>query len=734
MEGLSTGRIRTIARAPVLGVLVDFDGTLIPLASTPEQAHGNQEALDALIELANAPSTRVVVISGRPREALESRLDSFPNVWLVAEHGAWQRDDQGWHLLPIEGTPPHRIARTLESLAARYPGALVERKTWSACLHFRRVSPSLRDALLSRAHKAMTAWIRKHAEYELLVANEALEVRHRSAHKGRAVPWLRAHLGRESRFIALGDDTTDEDMFAAMEPEDLSIRVGLSERPTQAEARLSSPSEVLALLRWLARVRVLEAEAPPSIALCPRISESTENLASLLVISNRLPVADTSFSNERARNVGGLVAALEPALAARDGLWLGWSGQACGERGALAIDRRERPARACFDFEPRWRELYYNGFSNRSLWPLFHGMPGQARYLDEEWDAYVEVNDVFADAAAKVAARDATIWVHDYHLLLVGMALRRRKVGKKLGFFLHIPFPPLDLFETIPWAPELLDGLLAFDLLGFHTRRYAANFIACACAMGGAIPMTGGVRIGHRIIRAAHFPLGIDPGPFEDSGIPEHHAEITELEAALHGRKLVLGVDRLDYTKGIPERLEAFARMLDMFPSWRTRVSMVQVAVPSRADVPEYAEQRRAIETLVGRIHGEYGETDWVPVHYLYRSYERGHLARLYRAAHVGFVSPLRDGMNLVAKEYVAAQDAEDPGVLLLSKFAGAAEGMPDALLTNPYHIDGMARDLSRALSMPYDERMRRHTNLLEGVHATMSMDWAESFLSALEA
>lgn len=733
MEGSSTDRIRTIARAPALGVLVDFDGTLIPIAATPEQAHGNEEALTVLLELARAPSTRVVVISGRPRDALEARLDSFPNLWLVAEHGAWRRDDQGWHPLSIEGTPPHRIARILEAIAIRYPGALVERKTWSVCLHFRRVPHPRRDALLARAHKAMAAWIRTHAEYELLVANEALEVRHRSAHKGRAVPWLRAHLGPGARLIAFGDDTTDEDTFAAMGPTDLSIRVGLSERPTQAEARLSSPSEVLALLRWLARVRVLEAEAPPSIVLCPPVSKGAENPASLLVISNRLPITDAPFVNERARNVGGLVAALESALAARDGLWLGWSGQACGG-GALAIDRSERPARACFDFEPRWRDLFYNGFSNRSLWPLFHGMPGQARYLDEEWDAYVEVNDAFADAAARVAAKDATIWVHDYHLLLVGIALRRREIGRKLGFFLHIPFPPLDLFETIPWAPELLDGLLAFDLLGFHTRRYASNFIACACAMGGAIPMTGGVRIGHRIVRAAHFPLGIDPRPFEEPGAPEHHAEISELEAALHGRKLVLGVDRLDYTKGIPERLKAFARMLEMFPSLRTRVSMVQVAVPSRADVPEYAEQRRAIETLVGHIHGEYGETDWVPVHYLYRSYERGHLARLYRAAHVGFVTPLRDGMNLVAKEYVAAQEPDDPGVLLLSRFAGAAEGMPDALLTNPYHIDGMARDLARALSMPHEERVRRHTNLLEGVHATMSVDWAESFLSALEA
>lgn len=717
----------------MLGVLVDFDGTLIPIASTPEQARGNDEALAVLLDLARSPSTRVVVISGRPREALEARLDSFPNVWLVAEHGAWRRHDVGWHALAVEGVPPLRIARILERLATRYAGALVERKTWSVCLHFRRVPLALRGALLSRARRAIHAWARKHPEYELLVAREALEVRHRSVHKGRAVPWLRTHLGVDAPIVALGDDTTDEDMFRTMGPHDLSIRVGPKEDSTRANARVASPSEVLELLRWIARVRAIEAEDPPAIVWDPRVSAGATSLASLLVISNRLPITDAPVVSERARNVGGLVAALEPALAARDGLWLGWSGRACGSQGRLAIDRTEHPARACFDFEPRWRDLYYNGFSNRSLWPLFHGMPGRARYLDEEWDAYVEVNDAFAEAAAEIAAQDATIWVHDYHLMLVGIALRRRRMGRRLGFFLHIPFPPLDLFETIPWAPELLDGLLAFDLLGFHTRRYAANFIACACAMGGAIPMTGGVRVGHRVVRAGHFPLGIDPAPFEDSGADEHHQEITELEASLRGRKLVLGIDRLDYTKGIPERLQAFARMLEMFPAWRSRVSMVQVAVPSRADVPEYAEQRRAIEALVGHIHGEHGETDWVPVQYLYRSYERGHLARLYRAADVGFVTPLRDGMNLVAKEYVAAQDPQDPGVLVLSRFAGAAEGMPDALLTNPYHVSGMARDLVRALSMPRDERLLRHASLLEGVHATMSVHWAEDFLSTLE-
>jgi alpha,alpha-trehalose-phosphate synthase [UDP-forming] len=585
--------------------------------------------------------------------------------------------------------------------------------------------------LLVEATHAMETWTAQHPEYELLEARLALEVRHRSAHKGSAVEWMRERLGTGARIIALGDDLTDEDTFAATGPDDASILVGTDERPTRATARLDGPEEVRVFLRWLERQRTkqLESDEPK----LPRKRGEATAGSTLVVVSNRLPEGEGGEPS-RAKNVGGLVAALEPALASRGGLWLGWSGRSREGARTLAIDRASSPARASFDFAPSWHALYYNGFSNRSLWPLFHSLPSRSRYVDDEWRAYVEVNDVFATSAMQLVAPEGTVWVHDYHLLLVGIGLRRRGFAGRLAFFLHIPFPPVDLFETIPWAKELLEGLCAFDLVGFHTTRYASNFVACACALGGAVAVEGGLRIGDRVVRVGTFPLGIEPAQFDH---PEDDAasaeEIAQLQEALGDRKLVLGVDRLDYTKGIPQRLEAFGRMLELHPDWRSKVSLVQVAVPSRADVPEYVEQRTEIETLVGRINGQYGEAHWVPVRYVYRSYGRSHLARLYREADVGFVTPLRDGMNLVAKEYVAAQDPADPGVLLLSRFAGAAEELDAALLTNPFHLDGMANDLARALAMPFDERLARYEQMIAKVRATTSAGWADSFLAALE-
>jgi trehalose 6-phosphate synthase len=630
------------------------------------------------------------------------------------------------------GTPPDRVEKTLERVASGHAGALVERKTWSVCLHFRRVRPAAREALLVEATHAMHEWIDEHPEYEMLEALQAIEVRHRGANKGSAVEWLRGRLGEDAPLIALGDDLTDEDTFAALAPADVAIVVAPRERPTHATARLDGPEDVRAFLSWLARARSKREEGD---ARMPRDRQPSHvDGAPLVAVSNRLP-DHSARSDDRSRNVGGLVAALEPALAARGGVWLGWSGHARESARELAIDRSALPARASFDFAPRWHQLYYNGLSNRGLWPIFHGLTGRARFDDEEWAAYVEVNDVFAAAAQRLAAEDAVIWVHDYHLLLVGDALRKRGFEGKIGFFLHIPFPPLDLFETIPWAHEIARAMLAFDVVGFHTRRYAANFVAAAGALAGAQPVEGGLTVGDppRFVRAGAFPLGIEPGHFGEQGVDEAtEEELAQLHAALGDRKLVLGVDRLDYTKGIPQRLEAFSRMLELHPEWRGKVSMVQVAVPSRADVPEYAEQRTAIETLVGHINGEHGEAHWVPVRYVYRAYGRAHLARLYRAADVAFVTPLRDGMNLVAKEFVAAQDAADPGVLLLSRFAGAAEELDAALLTNPWHRDGMARDLARALEMPLEERRQRQAALAAKVKETTSTSWACACLGAL--
>jgi trehalose 6-phosphate synthase len=337
----------------------------------------------------------------------------------------------------------------------------------------------------------------------------------------------------------------------------------------------------------------------------------------------------------------------------------------------------------------------------------------------------VKVNDHFARHAVDLVAKDGVIWVHDYHLLLVARAARERHHGGPIGLFVHVPFPPPDVFDTVPWARELLSAMRDYDLIGFHTEQWADNFRACAALHDRRAGRT------QRMPQIGVMPIGIDAKAFA-AGDEAVDRDIAGLRDVLGPRRMILGVDRLDYSKGIPERLLAFEALLDRYPEWRSQVSLVQISVPSREEVPEYAELRTSVEKLVGRINGRFSEADWVPVRYLYRSYEHAVLAQLYRLADIGVVTPLRDGLNLVAKEFVAAQRAERPGVLVLSRFAGAAAELPQAVLTNPYHPDGLAADLDYALRMPLEERRRRHALLAAAVAETTPDRWAAVFLGRL--
>jgi trehalose 6-phosphate synthase len=415
-------------------------------------------------------------------------------------------------------------------------------------------------------------------------------------------------------------------------------------------------------------------------------------------------------------------------------VWLGWNGRtAPGDAiTEFGLDDEGEPELAWVSFPEAWRRDYYNGFCNSALWPLLHSFLSRVRIADGDWAAYEQANEGFADAALRLVGATDTVWIHDYHLLLLGERLRRRGHQGPLGLFLHVPFPGPDVFFVLPWAEQILAAMLSLDLIGFHTRGYASAFCECAAALSGA-------RVGHDVVelrgrrtRVGAFPIGIVPERFQEPADAASIDEVDKLMRAIAPSKLVLGVDRLDYTKGIPERLTAFARLLELQPEWRRRVSLVQISVPSRSDVPEYAEQRERVEQIVGRTNGDFGDADWVPIRYLYRAFSHDQLSLLYRAAAVGYVTPLRDGMNLVAKEYVAAQDPADPGVLVLSRFAGAAAELGDAVLTNPWHRDGLARDLDRALRLDVDERRARHAKLLAAVGRTTAITWAEDFLTAL--
>ena len=555
-------------------------------------------------------------------------------------------------------------------------------------------------------------------------AVEALEVRHRAAHKGTALSWLRARGGPGATVLAIGDDITDEDMFVSLREGDVGILVSATPRRTQAGLRLPSVDAVHRFLRWLVDARMSRPHQAPEELVVAR-AKPAGTAPQLIVASNRLPAAP---NGERTREVGGLVSALLPVLERRAGMWLGWSGAEREPGLEVRIEEADSIVRAQFDYPPTWRERFYAGFCNRTLWPLLHGFSSNLRYSDDEWTCYVEANHAYARMLSEVGAATAEIWVQDFHLMLVARELRRANHRGPVGWYLHVPFPPLDVFETMPWATEIIAALLDYDRIGLQTQRWADNFVATARGLLGS---DAELRAKDRV---RVIPVGIDPDRFADASISKNPSEsqLLGFEASLAGRKLILGVDRLDYSKGIPERLEAFARLLERFPEWRNQVSFVQVSVPTRSDVPEYGALRSRVEALVGRINGAYGEADWTPVRYLYRSYDQETLARLYRAAAVGLVTPLRDGMNLVAKEYVAAQDVDDPGVLVLSRFAGAAEHMTLAVLTNPYHADGLAEDLDTALRMPLAERITRNSALRAVVWRDTAAAWAATCLDSL--
>jgi trehalose 6-phosphate synthase len=461
----------------------------------------------------------------------------------------------------------------------------------------------------------------------------------------------------------------------------------------------------------------------------------------LAVVSNRVPLPD----NAGKPAAGGLAVALHAALEKTGGLWFGWSGRILDGDAAAdphpALSRIGAIDYATLDLGRRDWEDYYNGFANQTLWPLFHHRPGLLTINRRTREGYARVNRAFADGLAPLLAPDDAVWIHDYHLIPLGAMLRARLgEGPRLGFFLHIPFPAPDLFAILPNHEELARDLCAYDLAGFHTqadvRRFAEAVRVLAGGSAEAEGEGGGVRV-HAFGRSAlarAFPISVDTPTLmaqAETAVRNRHAR--RLEESLAGRRLIVGVDRLDYSKGLPNRLEAFEHLLNDHPEHQGRVSFLQIAPPSREDVPEYAAIRRALSEQAGRINGQFGDLDWVPIRYMNRGFNQRILAGVYRLADVGFVTPLRDGMNLVAKEYVACQDKENPGVLVLSRFAGAAEEMPEAVLVNPFDPEGMADALQRALTMPLEERKERHNAMLRTLLRNDITYWRQSFLAALD-
>jgi len=448
----------------------------------------------------------------------------------------------------------------------------------------------------------------------------------------------------------------------------------------------------------------------------------------LVVVSNRVPMPA-----ERGPRAGGLAVALADAL--RPGsLWFGWSGRRVEDPSETAeLAHADGLTYATIDMTEAEYRAFYVGFANGALWPLLHFRLGLMTYRREDYRGYCAVNRRFAAALAAVLEPDDLVWVHDYHLIPLAQELRRLSVRNRIGFFLHIPFVPPVMLEVLPCASELLDGLAAYDVVGFHTDAYRRAFLQCAQQMLGVeLDQDSFVHNGSTV-HAIVDPVGIDTEAFaKDAVRVARGAESRRLRDSLSGRALAIGVDRLDYSKGLPNRLVAFGRLLATYPQHRRQVNFLQVAARSREDNSDYQQLRRELDRLAGNINGRYSEFDWIPLRYITRALSRRTLAGFYRIARVGVVTPLRDGMNLVAKEFIAAQAANDPGVLVLSKFAGAADELAEALIVNPFDPDEIAEAIHQALSMELDERRARHLALAEKVRHSTARQFCEVFLGQL--
>ncbi|HZT47788.1 MAG TPA: trehalose-6-phosphate synthase [Hyphomicrobiaceae bacterium] len=440
----------------------------------------------------------------------------------------------------------------------------------------------------------------------------------------------------------------------------------------------------------------------------------------IVLVSNRV------MDLRQAPQAGGVAVALANMVRSGNALWFGWSGEISSEEETEAVRRTGRIATVPLTASDH--QGYYLGYANSVLWPVLHNRLDLAQFEAGFFERYVEVNRRLARQLHALIRPDDTIWVHDYHLIPFAAELRKLGAENPIGFFLHVPFPPWQTFAAIPEHESLAHMIAAFDLIGLQTKADVANLIDyLESGVYGRIVPDGRVRLFGRLLSVASFPIGIDLETFANAG---------RQSGLVQGRgpvNRIIGIDRLDYTKGLPQKFKAFGRFLEKFPQYRRQVVLTQIAPPTRESVEAYSDIRHQLEMLAGSINGRHGELDWVPIHYIHRATPRRRLPAIYRSARIGMVTPLRDGMNLVAKEYIASQDPDDPGALILSRFAGAAEELTDALIVNPYNVEEMANVIRTALEMSLEERRSRHAALMEVLRRNDVTAWSQSFLARLE-
>jgi trehalose 6-phosphate synthase len=456
----------------------------------------------------------------------------------------------------------------------------------------------------------------------------------------------------------------------------------------------------------------------------------------LLLVSNRVSLP----ANGNSHRAGGLEIVLAPTLKQYDGVWFGWSGEV-RPREEVRTHHLQTSSQAYLvrDLSEEDFEEFYSGFANRVLWPVLHYRLDMAEFNRRELNGYMRVNQHFAEELSKIILPEDLIWVHDYHFIPLGEQLRKQGHKNRVGFFLHVPFPAPEIITVLPQHERLLSALLQYDLVGFQTERDVQNFVRYVISENPGHKVFQATErhivLNHcgRQIRVGAFPVGVAPAQFERCASRANKTSfVQDVVKSLNGCAMLIGVDRLDYSKGLTQRFEAVELFFSRRPDWRGKVTYLQIAPKSRSEIPEYRELGEVLASMAGSINGKFGEPSWTPIRYVNRAYGRTALAGLYRAARVGLVTPLRDGMNLVAKEYVAAQDCDDPGVLILSRFAGAALECRDAILVNPYDLESVAGAIGQALEMPLNERRDRHQKLFATLAENQNHDWGSRFLNSL--
>lgn len=454
-------------------------------------------------------------------------------------------------------------------------------------------------------------------------------------------------------------------------------------------------------------------------------------MARVIVVSNRVATP----SGDGVTRAGGLEVALHAFLKKNRGIWVGWSGEIAEAEIGVHTTEHRGVTFVTTDLTREDYDEYYLGFSNRTLWPILHYRLDLMEYAVHEFNGYMRVNDRFADLLVNILQPDDVVWVHDYHLIPLAKALRDRGFQNRIGFFLHVPFPSPEVLTALPKHERLISTLCHYDLVGFQTDGYAENlsrYLINEYRMPHRDPRT--FIAGKRIVQIGVFPVGVETVEFNKLAERAAHSRfVRDVIMSIAERSLIIGVDRLDYSKGIALRMAAFERFLANNEQAHGAVTYLQITPRSRSEINEYVEMARQIGEMVGRVNGTYGEANWTPIRYVNRAYSRSALAGLYRLSRAALVTPLRDGMNLVAQEYVAAQNPEDPGVLVLSRFAGAALECKAALLVNPYDPEAVGEAIAQALSMPFEERRDRHREMIQNLSAIDVKFWGDRFIDALK-